>query len=151
MKILTVTTSTLVIFHYHFLICCADSTSDNEYTILDLENVVGYGEDCSNEGPFCDVRLHLSCDQVEEICVCDDKNGYVHVGNLEIIPTLFEEDDEEEGTKQKAICMKSSDLEYKMDRLLNITKKIKDFADIMKKYQKYLPKKYQDLLKDEVS
>lgn len=143
----------LVLTHTNILICnSADAEENNNFGALsndDIENSVGYGEDCSSEGPFCDVRQHLSCDNVEEVCICDDKNGYVHVGHLEMIPTLFE--DETEDNKGKKICMKETDLEYKLNRLSNITKKIRDFAEIMKKYQKYLPKKYQDLLKDEVT
>lgn len=127
--------------------------SDNDFPI-DPENLVGYGEDCSREGPFCDIRKHLICDKEEEVCICNDKEGYVHVGNLETLASvtslLDEEENSENDGQAKIICMKSLELEYKLERMLNITKKLKNFGDILLKYKKYLPKKYQDLFKEEV-
>ncbi|ODN05370.1 hypothetical protein Ocin01_01331 [Orchesella cincta] len=149
----------LSVFQIQFLSCAASSdkesgsgsaeSNDNAALIVDLENVVGYGEDCSSEGPFCNPMQNLACDLEEEICYCDAKNGYVHVGNLESELTLFNyiTDDEAGEHKGKKVCMKSSELEEKLDKLMNITKKIKNIGGILMKYQKYLPKKYQDMLK----
>ncbi|CAL8100412.1 unnamed protein product [Orchesella dallaii] len=128
----------------------ASDIKDNDVVIVDLENVVGYGEDCSSEGPFCDPIQNLACDLEEETCYCDVKNGYVHVGNLESDLTLFSfitDDGAGGGDKAKKVCMKSSELEERLDKLVNITKKMKNIGEILMKYQKYLPKKYQDMLK----
>lgn len=46
-------------------------------------DIVGFGEDCSPaEGPFCDESRHLTCDPIDETCVCDVKNGYVHINDV---------------------------------------------------------------------
>lgn len=58
----------------------SEHTYDGKYD--DNVDVVGYGEDCSSEGPYCDKSRNFACDPIEEVCVCDWNNGYIHVKDI---------------------------------------------------------------------
>ncbi|CAL8100414.1 unnamed protein product [Orchesella dallaii] len=116
------------------------SSKHNE--IVDID-IVGFGEDCSEEGPFCDVNQHLTCDPVEETCLCDEKEGYVHVNELPagfLAPQMSLDD---YGLMlDKQVCVSTGDIEKRTDELLGLEKKTEVRGDVIG--EEYLASQIQE-------
>ncbi|ODN05345.1 Calmodulin-like protein 12 [Orchesella cincta] len=93
-----------------------DEIVSNEFVDIDI---VGFGEDCSEDGPFCDPNQHLACDPVEETCLCDKTEGYIHVNDLPIgsgAPSYIEQ------LSNNKVCVNVWEIEKRTDELLGQVK-----------------------------
>lgn len=84
-------------------------------------DVVGYGEDCSPEGPLCDAAQYLTCDLVEETCICDLTKGFVHVhdvpGGVELEQELQLEARDAK-TSKPPVCISTMEIAKRAENLL---------------------------------